>query len=274
MSRVLLTGSRGRIGAKVDAELRRAGHEVRTFDLEDGQDVEDAAAIAAASNGVEVIVHAAGIPDDDANWSLGPTTMRVNLSGTYNVLLAAREKRVGRVVHFSSGKALGMLERDPEYLPMDDAHPGLPSLPYALSKWLSEEMCAAFTRESGVSTICLRPVLVLDDTRYPILGAGKELPPAPGAPVWHLGVFIDVDDVASAAVAAVDCPDPGHARLLLSADDIGAERSTAELLAEHLPGVPWHGAPLEPGERRSLADCSAAKRLLDWRPRKGWADRP
>jgi nucleoside-diphosphate-sugar epimerase len=273
MSRVLVTGGRGRLGSRIDAALREAGHEVSTFDLADGQDIEDAAAVVAAAEGVEAIVHAAGLPDDDADWALGPTTMRVNLAGTYNVLFAAREQGVGRVVHLSSGKALGMLERDPEYLPVDDAHPGLPSLPYALSKWLGEEMCEAFTRESGVSTICLRPVLVLDDTRYPLLAAGEELPPAPGAPVWHLGVFVDVDDVAAAAVAAVDCPDPGHARLLLCADEVGSERPTAELVAEHLPDVPWRGPALGPGEGRALVDCAAAKELLGWRPTKGWADR-
>jgi nucleoside-diphosphate-sugar epimerase len=273
MARVLLTGSSGRIGAKLDAALSAAGHEVRTFDLGAGQDIMDAAAISAAASGVEAIVHAAGIPDDDSDWSLAPTTMRVNLAGTYNVLLAARDQGVGRVVHLSSGKSLGMLERDPDYLPIDDAHRGLPSQPYALSKWLAEEMCEAFTRESGVSTICLRPVLVLDDSRYPQLAAGEELPPAPGAAAWHLGVFVDVEDVASATVAAVDCPDPGHARLLLCADDIGAERPTAELIAEHLPDVPWRGAELAPGERRALADCAPAKEILGWRPRKGWGDR-
>ncbi|MBB4661728.1 NAD-dependent epimerase/dehydratase family protein [Conexibacter arvalis] len=269
---VLLTGSRGRLGRRIGPALEAAGHEVVPFDLAHGDDVTDAAAVAAAARGVDAIVNAAGIPDDDADWELAPVTMPVNLLGTWNVLLAARAHGVGRVVHLSSGKALGMLERDPDQLPVDDRHRGLPSLPYALSKWLAEEMCEAFTRETGVSTICLRPVLVLDSTRYPALAAGPELPPVPGMR-WHLGVWVDVDDVARAAVAAVDCPDPGHARLLLCADEIAAERPTAELVAEHLPDVPWVGPPLEPGSRRALVDCTPARELLGWEPRVRWADR-
>jgi UDP-glucose 4-epimerase len=270
---VLLTGSEGRVGRAIAAALAARGHLIKRFDLTRGDDVMDAAAVSRAARGVDVIIHSAGIPDDDADWAIAAQTLPVNVTGTWNVLLAARERHVPRVVMLSSGKALGMLERAPDQLPVDDRHRGLPSLPYALSKWLAEEMCAAFTAETGVSTICLRPVLVLDPTRYPFLASGPELPPAPGAAAWHLGVWIDVDDVASAAAAAVDCPDPGHARLLLCADDIGAERPTAELVAEHLPDVPWVGPALPPDSRRALVDTSAARTLLGWAPRVTWADR-
>lgn len=272
--KVLLTGSEGRVGRRIAAALQQRGHGVVAFDLARGDDVLDAATVSRAADGVEAIVHSAGIADDDADWALAPQTLPVNVSGTWNVLLAARDRGVQRVVALSSGKALGMLEREPDYLPVDDDHRGRPSLPYALSKWLVEEMCEAFTAETGVTTICLRPVLVLDPSRPRDLTEGPELPPAPGAPVWHLGVHVDVDDVASACALAVDCPDPGHARLLLCADDIAAERPTAELLAEHLPDVPWRGAePLAPDSRRSLVDTSRAREVLGWAPRYGWADR-
>jgi len=243
------------------------------FDLASGDDVRDAAAVSDAARGVDAIVHSAGIPDDTADWALASQTLPVNVTGTWNVLLAARDRGVPRVVALSSGKALGMLERDPDYLPVDDAHRGRPSLPYSLSKWLLEEMCEAFSLETGVTTICLRPVLVLDPTRYPLLASGSELPPAPGARSWHLGVWIDAGDVASAVAASLTCPDPGHARLLLCASDIGSERTTAELVAEHLPGVPWRGPALEPGSRRALVDSSRARELLGWEPRLTWADR-
>ncbi|HST37858.1 MAG TPA: NAD(P)-dependent oxidoreductase [Conexibacter sp.] len=272
MGSVLLTGSSGRIGRRIAPALEAAGHQVVPFDLAHGDDVTDAATVLAAARGVDAIIHSAAIPDDDADWELAPRTMPVNLIGTWNVLLAAREHQVGRVVTLSSGKAVGMLERDPDYLPVDDDHRGRPSLPYALSKWLSEEMCEAFTHETGIATICLRPVLVLDPTRYPLLASGSELPPVPGMR-WHLGVWIDVDDVANAAVAAVGCPDPGHARLLLCADDVGSERATAELVAEQLPGVPWRGAPLTAGSRRALVDTARARELLGWAPAVTWADR-
>jgi len=272
--KVLVTGSSGRLGAAFVEALVAAGHQVVPFDLTNGNDVLDGAAVSAAAREADAIVHSAAIPDDAVDAEVVKHTLPVNVVGTWNVLVAARERGVGRVVALSSGKALGLLERDPDYLPVDDAHRGRPSRPYALSKWLLEEMCEGFTTETGITTICLRPVLVLDPTRYAQLGAGSELPPARSARSWHLGVWIDVADVASAVAAAVACPDPGHARLLLCAADIGSERPTAELVAEHLPHVPWRGAALAPGSRRSLIDTTAATRLLGWEPKVVWADRP
>jgi nucleoside-diphosphate-sugar epimerase len=241
---------------------------VAGFDVADGDDVRDADAVRAAAHGTEAIVHLAGLPDDLG--APAADVMAVNLLGTYNVLLAAREARVSRVVYASSGKALGMLERPPAYLPIDDAHPGLPVHPYGLAKWLSEECCRAFTAETGIATICLRPVLVLDADGWAALNGAHELPPARG-PEWHLGVFVDVADVAEAVLAALRCPDPGHIRALLCADEIAARRPTAELVAEHLPQARWRdGAPYPAGSRRALVDTAVARDVLGWRPRRGW----
>ncbi|HEY4278055.1 MAG TPA: NAD-dependent epimerase/dehydratase family protein, partial [Conexibacter sp.] len=247
-----------------------AGHLVSGFDLASGDDVRDAAALSAAAAGHDAIVHLAGLAGDREERP--DEVMAINLTGTWNVLLAARDAGVKRVVYASSGKALGMLEREPDYLPVDDAHRGLPSRPYALSKWLSEEMCEAFTRETGIATICLRPVFVADDGWWARLRFEAELPPAPGA-AWHLGVIVDVRDVAAAFAAALDCPDPGHARLLLCADEIAADRPTAELVLEQLPQVPWRDGPPAPGSHAALVDCSAAHDVLAWRPRYEWRDR-
>jgi len=270
--KVLLTGDRGRLGPAARGALEREGHEVVGFDLEQG-DVRDPAAVRAALADSRAVVHLAGIAED--RGGAPEDVMAVNLLGTWNVLLAARAEGVERVVYASSGKALGMLERDPAYLPLDDGHPGLPSRPYGLSKWLAEEMCESFTRDTGVPTICLRPVLVLDGDGYERLAGMRGLPRAQTAASFHLAAFVDVEDVATAIAASLSCPDPGHARLLLCAGEVGSERPAAELAAEHLPHVPWrNGAPPEPGSRSALVDCAAAHELLGWRPRVGWLDRP
>lgn len=117
--RVLLTGDRGVLGSVVRRELVAAGHEVTGFDLADGHDVRDTAAVGAAASGHDAIVHLAGLPGDKEDRP--DQVMAINLVGTWNVLLAARTGGAGRVVFCSSGKALGMLERNPEYLPVDDA---------------------------------------------------------------------------------------------------------------------------------------------------------
>jgi nucleoside-diphosphate-sugar epimerase len=270
--KVLLTGLRGRLGAAAAPALERAGHEVRGFDIDDG-DIRDLAAVRDAMAGCDAVVHLAGIAED--RGGAAEDVLVVNLLGTWNVLVAARACGVERVVYSSSGKALGMLERNPDYLPVDDAHSGLPARAYGLSKWLAEEMCEGFTRDTGIATLCLRPVLVLDADGYERLAGLDELPRPASAASWHLGAFVDVGDVADAVVAGLACADPGHARLLLCASEVGSTRPSAELAAQFFPGVPWRdGRPFEDGSREALVDCRAARELLGWQPRQGWLDRP
>jgi nucleoside-diphosphate-sugar epimerase len=268
---VLLTGHRGRLGRAIEARLAADGHAVRGYDLADGDDILDAAAVARAAEGVDVIVHAGGLADDRGGTPAD--VMAANLLGTWNVLLAAEAAGARRVVYLSSGKSLGMLERDPDYLPVDDDHRGLPGRPYGLAKWLSEEMCAAFTARTGIDTICLRPVAVFDDAGYKRAIEGASKPRAPGA-IWHLGVHIDLRDVVEATVAALRCPPPSHVRLLLCAADIADRRPTLGLVAEHLPTVPWRGGPeYQRDPYRGLVDISRASKVLGWQPRHLWPGR-
>ncbi len=58
---------------------------------------------------------------------------------------------------FAEGEGL------PDYLPVDDNHPLRAARPYALSKRLAEEMCAAWTARTGIPTIVLRPVMIVND---------------------------------------------------------------------------------------------------------------
>jgi UDP-glucose 4-epimerase len=269
--KVLFTGRRGRLGPATEERLRADGHEVRGFDLADGDDILDAAAVQRAARGMDVIVHSAGLPEDrDAPPA---NTLAVNLAGTSNVLVAAELERVRRVVHLSSGKSLGMLERDPDYLPVDDDHRGLPSRPYGLAKWLSEEMCQAFTHRTGIETLCLRPVAVFDSARYEQSINAPAKARIPRAP-WHMGVHLDLRDCADATAAAVGCPAPKHVRLLLCAADIADVRPTLELVAENLPHVPWRGgAEYEREPYRALVDCRRAREVLGWTPRYTWPGR-
>jgi nucleoside-diphosphate-sugar epimerase len=269
--KVLLTGNRGRIGPATEQALVAAGHEVRGFDLANGCDVLDAASVSEAAAGMQSIVHVAGLAGD--RGSAPADVMAVNLVGTSNVLLAAEVQGIARVIHMSSGRALGMLEREPDYLPVDDDHRGLPSMPYALSKWLSEEMCEAFTRRTGVQTICLRPAQVFDGESYQRALAAPVADPPTGA-AWPLGVHLHVGDLASAVAAAVDCAAPSHVRLLLCAADVADRRPTLDLVARYLPHVPWRGgAEFHRDPYRSLIDTRRAEAILHWRPKHAWPGR-
>ena len=269
--KVLLTGNRGRLGPSIERQLLHEGHEVCGFDLERGDDILDAAAIIRAAKGIDAIVHVAGIAGDRGR--LASDVLAVNLTGTANVLIAAETAGVARVIYMSSGRALGMLEREPDYLPLDDDHRGLPSVPYALSKWLCEEMCQAFTARTGLRTTCLRPVQVFDDADYQKALAQPYAPFKTGN-VWSLGVHIHVLDVAGAVAAAVRCDAPPHARMLLSAADIASDRPTLELVAERVPHIPWRGGnEYRADPFRSLIDIRKAEHVLGWKPIHTWPGR-
>lgn len=273
--RVLVTGDAGKIGAVVAARLRRAGAEVVGFDLVRGEDVRDAAAVARAARGCAAAVHLAAVRTDRG---VDPSTlMAVNVLGTWHVLLAAREHGLARVVVFSSANALGVFrgQRRPDYLPIDDEHPARPLGPYGVSKRLAEELCRAWTDETGVPTVCLRPPGVFDAADYAHVLAQRATDPASEwEPVWEYGAFLDVSDAAEAALCSLLCPDPGHVTLLLCADDIASDTPSRELAERLLPGVEWRGGPeYEREPRRALLDTARARTILGWQPAVRWRAR-
>jgi UDP-glucose 4-epimerase len=267
--RILLTGHRGRLGPSIEQRLIADGHIVRGFDLLDGDDIKNAAAVAQAASNMDIIVHVAGIAGDRR---VPPADlMAVHLIGTANVLFAAEACGIGRVIYISSGRSLGMLERDPDYLPLDDDHRGLPAQPYALAKWLAEEMCAAFSHRTKIETICLRPVAVFSDADYERSMVAAEQPKSGH---WHLGVHLHENDLADAVAAAVLCQVQGHVRLLLCAADIADRRPTIELVAAKLPHVPWRGGrEFDDEPYRALVDTNRAQTILGWQPRHTWPGR-
>ena len=268
--RVLLTGHRGRLGPTIFRRLVEAGHVVTGFDLTDGDDILDFEAVKRAAAGTDVIVHVAGIAGDRARTPA--EMMSVNLAGTINVVFAAEAQGARRIVYLSSGRALGMLDRAPDYLPLDDNHRGLPPSPYGLAKWLAEELCESFTQRTAIDTICLRSVAVFTDAEY--RASPRSVKTIPPGRVWDLGVHIDIRDLANAVTAAVTCAFRGHTRILLAAADIAEERPTLELLRSYLPQVPWSGgAEFDADSHRSLIDISKAKKILGWAPAYAWPGR-
>ncbi len=271
--RVLVTGSRGKIGSAVSGRLCDDGFDVVELDLARGEDVRDFETVRAASSGCDATVHLAAIVRDDAE---PVELMRTNLLGTWNVLHAAASEGLGRVVFFSSVNALGVFmgHREPDYLPLDDDHASYARRPYGLSKRLAEETCRAFTEETGVPTISLRLPGVLAPSDCERLRARRAADPeSEWTPFWEYGAFLDVRDAAEAAYCALTCPDPGHVRLLLCAEDISATRPARELVERLLPRVEWRGGEeYELDPYRALIDTSRGRAVLGWRPRVRWRD--
>jgi nucleoside-diphosphate-sugar epimerase len=271
---LLLTGNRGTIGRVVEPYLRQCGFLVRTFDIQDGEDVRDLSALRRAMRGCAAVVHMAALIDDEAGSA--EEIVSVNLLGTCNMLQAAREAGVTRVVYLSSLQALGVAkgERAPDYLPIDDDHPLRASRPYGISKRISEEMCELFTSATGITTVCLRPAMVCHPQLYAAVASARQRDPsAEWEPFWEYGAYIDVRDVAAAVDCALRRPVSGHHRLLLTALDAWTSAPGREMARRLLPEVPWRGGSeyaAEPG--RSLVDVGRAVQVLDWTPRYRWAE--
>ena len=269
---VLVTGSRGRIGSVIVEQLQAAGHSVVEFDRVLGDDMRDGAAVRAAAQGCDAIIHLAsllGSPKDDPD-----ETMSVGLQGTWHVLMAAKEAGAKRVISFSSVNALGIFmgQHAPDYFPIDDDHPPRPRSTYGMMKRLGEQMCEYFTFNTGITTVCLRPPgVTLPDWYARARKRWAESPTSEWMPSWEYGAFCDVRDVASAAVLGLTCPDPGHVTLLLCADDIASDTPSREMAAKVHPEVPWRGgAEYEAAPFKALVDNRKAKQVLGWQPKYTW----
>jgi nucleoside-diphosphate-sugar epimerase len=169
MAVYLVTGGAGFIGSNITRELLARGQTVRVLDsfatgrrenLEQiaaqvtlfEADIRDGDAIRPAFEGADYVLHQAALPSVPRSVKDPVTSTEVNVNGTLNVLLAARDAGVKRVVMASSSSVYGA---NPE-LPKRETMRPLPISPYAASKLADEAIAAAFTHVYGLETVCLR----------------------------------------------------------------------------------------------------------------------
>ncbi|MCL5996872.1 MAG: SDR family oxidoreductase [Chloroflexi bacterium] len=169
MAFYLVTGGAGFIGSHLVAELLRRGERVRVLDnLSTGWqenltavgsdvdlvmgDIRDPDAIRRAVAGVDYVLHHAALVSVPQSMANPSATHDVNVTGTLNVLNAARESGVKRVVLASSCSVYG----DSDALPLRETTPTRPLSPYAASKLAGEVYCQTFTAAYGLGTVALR----------------------------------------------------------------------------------------------------------------------
>lgn len=283
-TRVLVTGHRGTVGKEVTTQLATAGFDVVGLDLAYGNDLNDPETLRQLIDGCTHVVHAAALDDEpDASDPLAPPStgsceqvMRTNVGGTNRLLTAAAREGVERFVFISSVDVLGcfMGQGPPRYLPIDDKHPVDPRGPYAQSKLAGEQLCEAYTRETGRPTICLRAPGVITASNSALIRHARESNPEwEWSPYWEYGAFIDVRDLAAAVVAALTVSRViGHHRVLINADDISSATEDGPTLAHRLqPEVHFHrSARFDRDRFAALIDTSSARRLLGWTPQYRW----
>ncbi|MFH1996232.1 MAG: SDR family oxidoreductase [Candidatus Omnitrophota bacterium] len=167
--RYLVTGGAGFIGSNIVEELVRRGEEVRVIDsfitgkrehlepfkesieLIEG-DIRDKDILLEAMKGIDFVLHQAALRSVPKSVDNPTLTNDINISGTLNVLLAARERKIKRVVYASSSSAYG----DSEDFPQKESASSHPISPYGVSKYAGENYCVAFTRTMGLEAVSLR----------------------------------------------------------------------------------------------------------------------
>ena len=171
MATVLVTGGAGFIGSNLTEALLKQGHRVRVFDnFSTGKrenlrfdrpspglevmegDIRGLKACQSSMKNIEVVFHQAALPSVQQSIEDPLTSNSVNVEGTLNLLLAAREKGVKRFIYASSCAVYG----DDPVLPKREEMVPVPLSPYAVQKWIGEQYCRLFSQLYGLETISLR----------------------------------------------------------------------------------------------------------------------
>jgi nucleoside-diphosphate-sugar epimerase len=276
--KVVVTGGSGRLGQYVVKQLMQR-FEVKVLDLvAPPQDIAfatvnvlDLDALRRELDGAEAVVHLAAIDFD--HQARDEVYIHVNVQGTWNVLQAAHELRINRVVLCSSVSACGLSEANPaftpQYVPVDENHPLYPTQAYSVSKQLMENMAESFVRRGNIEVICLRPMMVLlPENIEPTLARSDDQ-----SSRW-LFYYITPEDCARAFEDALLAENVGFASLFITANDSCRDEPTLQWLARVLGKLPEVRDPQRyvDDPYASIFDGSRASDLLGFQADSCWRD--
>ncbi len=294
MAVYFVTGVAGFIGSNIARELIRRGERVRGIDnfstgkrhnLEDlsshiefhEADITDLAAMRHACDGADYVIHQAAIPSVPRSVEDPIGCNAANVDGTLNVLVAAREAKVKRVVYASSSSLYG----DAPILPKTEDMPPSPISPYAVAKLAGEYYMNSFYRVYGLETVSLRYFNVFGPYQDPTSIYSGVLANfisrmLKGEPITIYGDgeqsrdFTYIDNVVSANLLSCHAPAYEVAGKFFNA--AANHRITLNQTFETLKkltgyrGTPKYGPERSGDVKHSLADISLADRHLGYKP--------
>jgi nucleoside-diphosphate-sugar epimerase len=292
-----VTGGAGFIGSHLVDEVLRRGHAVRVVDdLSTGRrenlpasgrveviegDIADPAVARRAAAGATVVLHQAAIPSVPRSVEDPAASHRANVDGTLQILLAARDAGVKRVVFAGSSSVYG----NAAIMPKREDMPPHPLSPYALQKLVGEEYCRLFTELYGLETVVTRYFNVFGPRQNPgspysgvislfieAMLAGK--PPRIHGDGEQTRDFTYVDDVVQGVLLAAERPGVSGRVLNVAAggrvsllDLVRALQAILQTTVDPILGPPRAG-----DVRDSAADISEARRLLGFAPKTTFGD--
>jgi UDP-glucose 4-epimerase len=288
----LVTGGGGFIGSHLVRALVLAGERVRVLDngsaggpnrLRDvfgdvewlDGDVRDLDVLARACQGIEVVFHLAAVASVPRSVAEPQATHATNLTGTLNVLEAARHSSARRVVFASSAAVYGNLPTSPK----DETMPPFPLSPYAAHKLAGEHYCRMWHSLYGLETVALRYFNVFGPGQDPQSGYAGVIPifiiaaltgrqPIIFGDGEQTRDFIYVGNVVDATLRAATCvASAGRIINIGAGGGISINHLVAELeLALETPIHPLYSAS-QPGDvRESVADTGLLRSLLGYEP--------
>ncbi len=296
MSRILVTGGAGFIGSNLVDALIEQGHEVSILDnFSSGKweninpkaavvqaDICNLEAITPVFKDIEYVFHTAAMARIQPSIIDPIETIKNNILGTTNVLLAARDAKVKKVIYSASSSYYG----DQDKSPLTEDMVGVTKNPYSLAKHVGEELCRIFRELYGLDTVSLRYFNVygkrqLDEGAYcTVIGIflrqvkNRE-------PITIVGDgeirrdMTNVDDVVRANILAMEKETYGKVINIGTGTNYSINEAADFILRRTLDlgledALKWGHAvyiPARPGEsRETLADITKAREILGWEP--------
>ena len=293
--KVLVTGGAGFIGSNLVRALLARGDDVRVLDnfstgnranlagldrdveLVEG-DLRSYERVHAAVRGAEVVFHQGALPSVPRSVQDPLTTTAVNVEGTLNVLLAARDSGARRIVNASSSSVYG----NGGELPRTESQLPDPISPYAVAKLAAERFCTSFSRVYAMEVVSLRYFNVFGPRQDPMSQYAAVVPRfvravATGEPVTIYGDgeqsrdFTFVDNIVSANLLAADAPGVEGAIVNVA---MGGSTTVNELAATigrllDRPVEKRYEPERTADVNASWADVGEARRLLGYETRVG-----